>query len=61
MFNYLVTLYKQFPNWDEQEGIQYRVRAADRRKAIAAARREAVDAGHIDRLSGKLKFYAVKQ
>ncbi len=52
---YLVTMRFRFPAWDEREGIVSRQWAASKSRAIAYARSEMRNAGHM----GQVTFRAV--
>lgn len=58
--NYIVTLRKQFPAWDEVNGIEFEVTAQSKADAIYSARRLASDAGHTGSNIGRYWFKAVE-
>ena len=61
---YTVTIRKQFPSWDEKNGIVYQdVTGRSKSEAIANARFRARNAGHTgdSKTSGRAIFSAVKQ
>lgn len=56
---YEVALRFQFPAWDEQDGIPFRIVATTKAEAVLEARRQAQHDGHIPcRGKGKYRFKA---
>lgn len=53
MKTYKVTMTKQFPAWDERDGLIFTVTATSKMQAIKYARQEAADGGHCGRASFK--------
>jgi hypothetical protein len=60
MTNYIVTMRFQFPAWDEKDGIEFEVSAANKREANAKGRRQAKDAGHARANRGLYWFKATE-
>ena len=58
--NFAVTMTKQFPAWDERQGITVDVQARTKAEAIKYARREMADAGHTGSGCGRAYFKAVE-
>ena len=55
---YRVTLRKQFPSWDEKNGIPYMIEAKSKSDAIKKARYEASSHGHTSQEGGRYWFKA---
>lgn len=60
MTRFAVTLTHQFPAWDEKAGYTYEVLAGSKSEAIAIARREAGNDGHLITGKGRPTFRAVE-
>ncbi len=59
--NYRVTMYFQFPAWDERDGISIDEVASSKSEAIRRARREMDAAGHCIGGRGRYWFRAVEE
>lgn len=57
--NYTVTMHKQYPAWDEKEGLAIEVSAPSRAVAIKRARRTFRDNGNLTQQDGTVRFTAV--
>jgi len=57
---YRVTLRKQFPAWDERNGIVFEVEARSKADAVKSARYEAYNGGHTGSGCGRCWFKAVE-